>query len=65
MWKDPIVEEVRKARQEHAARFGYDLRAIYNDLKNSEKLGGRKVVSLSTKKPKKDETTTKKRQQPA
>jgi hypothetical protein len=55
MWKDPIVEEVRKARQEHAARFGYDLRAIYNDLKTTEKLGGRKVVSLSPKSLKKEE----------
>ena len=25
MWEDPIVEEVRKIREEHAARFGYDL----------------------------------------
>lgn len=61
MWKDPIVEEVRKARQKHAARFGHDLMAIYNDLKNTEKIGGRRVVSLSPKKLKKDETTAKKR----
>jgi hypothetical protein len=33
MWKDPIVEEVRRIREEHAARFGYDLKAIYEDLK--------------------------------
>lgn len=58
MWKDPIVEEVRKSRQKHAARFGHDLMAIYNDLKNTEKLGGRKVVSLPPKKLKKEETTT-------
>ncbi len=50
MWNDPIVEEVRKVRWEHAARFGHDLRAIFNDLKTSEKLGGRKVVSLPSKK---------------
>ncbi len=49
MWNDPIVEEVRKIRQEHAARFGYDLQAILNDLKATEKLGGRKVVSLPPK----------------
>jgi hypothetical protein len=61
MWKDPIVEEVRKARQEHAARFGYDLRAIYNDLKTTEKLGGRKVVSLPSKRLKKEEQPNEKR----
>ncbi|MFH1114390.1 MAG: hypothetical protein V1792_10755 [Pseudomonadota bacterium] len=49
MWTDPIVEEVRKVREEHAARFGYDLRAIYDDLKATEGQGGRKVVSLPPK----------------
>jgi hypothetical protein len=46
MWKDPIVEEVRKIREEHAARFGYDLKAIYDDLKETERRSGRKIVSL-------------------
>ena len=34
--KDPIVEEVRKARDEHAAQFNYDLDAIYADMKRIE-----------------------------
>ncbi len=55
MWKDPIVEEVRKARQEHAAKFNNDLKAIYDDLKASEKLENRKVVSLPPKRLKKRE----------
>jgi hypothetical protein len=33
MWKDPIVEEVRKIREKHAAKFKYDLDAICRDLK--------------------------------
>lgn len=49
MWKDPIVEEVRRIREEHAARFGYDLKAIYDDLKETERQSGRKIVSLSPK----------------
>jgi len=36
MWKDPIVEEVRKIREEHAARFDYDLKRIFDDLKEME-----------------------------
>jgi hypothetical protein len=36
MWSDEIVEEVRAIRNDHAARFQYDLRAIYADLKQSE-----------------------------
>lgn len=36
MTEDPIVAEVRRARDEHARRFGYDLRRIHEDLKASE-----------------------------
>ena len=36
MWNDEIVDEVRAIRDAHAAKFGYDLRAIYTDLKKSE-----------------------------
>ncbi len=49
MWKDPIVEEVRKIREEHAARFGYDLKAIFEDLKKTEKMSLRRVMSLPPK----------------
>ena len=30
---DPIVDEVRRVRAAHAARFNYDLRAIFKDIK--------------------------------
>ncbi|MHB9029046.1 MAG: hypothetical protein ACYC9O_09770 [Candidatus Latescibacterota bacterium] len=49
MYQDPIVEEVGRIRDEHAARFGYNLEAIYEDLKRAEKMSGRKVVSLPPK----------------
>ena len=32
MTGDPIVEEVRKAREEYAKRFNYDLDAMIDDL---------------------------------
>jgi hypothetical protein len=50
MWKDEIVEEVRKVRDEYAAKFGYDLDAIYEDIKKQEKQTQRKIVSLLPKK---------------
>lgn len=46
-WSDPIVDEVRQARDAYAARFNYDLRAIYRDLKEQEKRSGREIVSYA------------------
>ena len=46
-WSDPIVDEVRRAREAYAARFNYDLQAIYRDLKEQEKRSGRKFVSFA------------------
>jgi len=45
MLDDPIVAEVRRVRAEHAAKFHYDLEAIYRDLKEKEKTSGRTYVS--------------------
>ncbi len=36
MKEDPIVEEVRQYREQHAAQFDYDLHAIYQDIKEQE-----------------------------
>ena len=38
MKQDSIVNDVRRIRVEHAARFNYDMVAIYADLKKSEQL---------------------------
>jgi len=50
MWEDEIVEEVRKARDEYAAKFNHNLDAIYEDIKKQEKQTKHKVVSLPPKK---------------
>jgi hypothetical protein len=42
---DPIVDEVRRARDAHAAMFNYDLDAIFQDIKDQEKKSGLKFVS--------------------
>ena len=46
---DPIVEEVRRIRDEHAAKFNYDLDAIFRDIKEQEKRSGRTYVSYPPK----------------
>ena len=47
--KDPIVEEVRRARDAHARRFNYDLDAIVKDLQKREKELALPTVSLPPK----------------
>ena len=51
MWKDEIVEEIQRERDAYAAKFDYDLEAIYKDLKDKEQASGRKVISLPPKPP--------------
>ena len=43
---DPIVEEVRRVRQEYAKRFDYNLRALAADLRRHEKQHADRVVSF-------------------
>jgi hypothetical protein len=47
---DPIVDEVRRVRDAYAARFNYDLDAIFRDIKEQEKKSGRKFVSFAPRK---------------
>ena len=51
MLRDPIVEEMRRIKEAHAARFNYDIRAMGRSLQEEEKLSGRKVVSYARKRP--------------
>jgi len=49
MTDDPIVQEVRQAREAYAARFNYDLAAMIADLQRrteEARRAGRKVDSL-------------------
>ena len=49
MWEDPIVEEIRKNREEYAARFNYDIKAICRAAREHQEKSERKIVSLPAK----------------
>jgi hypothetical protein len=49
---DSVVEEVRRIREAYAKQFGYDLQAMYRDLKEKERRSGRRIVSFPPRKPK-------------
>ena len=47
MYRDPIVEEVRKYREANAARFGFDVRKIAEDALRRQANCGHRVVDFS------------------
>jgi hypothetical protein len=49
MIEDPIVEEIRKYRAEHAARYDNDLNKICEALKQQEKQSQKKFVNFGPK----------------
>jgi len=49
MAKDPIVDEVRRIREEQAARYSFDLKAILDAAKKRQRRSRRKVVSFPPK----------------
>ena len=53
MFTDPIVEEVRRVRQEYAKQFNYDLHAIADDLRKQERQHAERLVSFPAKRPRK------------
>ena len=51
MINDPIVEEVRRYRKEHAAQYGNDLRRIVEALKKKESESNRILLNPGPKLP--------------
>jgi len=49
MWKDEILEEIHKYREEYASSFNYDLNAIFNDLRHKQLAHQQRVVMLPIK----------------
>jgi len=41
---DPIISEVRAVRDAHAARFDYDIAAIFRDIRAMQEASGREYV---------------------
>jgi len=49
MFEDPIVEEIRRYRKEHAAKYGNDIHRICEALREGQKKSKRKVVNFGPK----------------
>jgi len=51
MWKDPIVEETRKLREQYTSKFNHDIDKIYEDIQLQQTKSNKKPVSLPARKP--------------
>ena len=49
MWKDPIVQEVRKVREANAKKFNYNVKNIVEDARRRQKVSNRRIVSFAIK----------------
>ena len=43
---DPIIAELRAIRREYAARFNYDVDAMFRDIRARQEASGREYVRL-------------------
>ncbi len=48
---DPIIAELRAIREEYAARFNYDVAAMFKDIRAKQKTSGQKYVRLPSRPP--------------
>ena len=55
--KDPIVEEVRAAREAIAARFEFDIHAITENARRHQGKSGHRIIKVTRHRPLKSRTT--------
>jgi hypothetical protein len=53
VFSDPIVDEIKRIREQYAARFNYDLKAMVRDLQSRQRDGNRQVVRREPRRPQK------------
>jgi hypothetical protein len=47
MWEDPIVAEIHRIREQLAAQFGFDVHAMFEDMRKRQAALGSRLVSLA------------------
>ena len=57
MTHDPIVDEIRRYREEYAANFNHDIKAMVEDAQRRQADDGREVVRLDPRPPQRQATS--------
>jgi hypothetical protein len=58
MKSDPVIDELHRVKDEIAKEFNYDIHALFESLREEQKVSGRNYVSFE--KPKAAKTKTRK-----
>lgn len=67
IWQDPVIAEMRAIKEQLAAEFDFDIKAMLRDQMRREKRHGARLVSLAPKsapKPKTKSVASRKRLAP-
>ena len=57
MWKDPVVQDVRKAGEELAKQANYDLHIFFQNLRTNEKKQDYRIISRMPDNPRQYDST--------
>ena len=52
MWKDSIVEKIRKHRDEYSKKFDYDFLSICQNIRKKQGQDNRRIVTPKPRRPK-------------
>ncbi len=52
MWKDPLVEEILKFRDQYASQHNHDIDAIFEDIQQRQTQSDKRMLSFPARKPK-------------
>ena len=48
---DPLIQEIRQIKEANAAKYGFNIRAMVEDMRRRQKTSGHKVVMKPLRRP--------------
>ena len=51
MWKDPIIDDLHKIREDYAREFGFEVDGIFQDIERRQEQSDQEHVSFPPRKP--------------
>ena len=48
---DPLIKEIRQIKETNAAKYGFNIRTMVEDMRRRQQSSGRKVVTTPLRRP--------------